>query len=125
MVAFFFSFNQCHALLEITAGEHVGRPGEEIDIPIFISGPDGFLGVDLAFSVGDGGSVLGGIETIAITSVDAMTGPTVFDGRTIQEPFFEPGTSCVSYCDEGCGHFSACGYDYGEWAINDRSFEDS
>ena len=61
------SLSQCHAVLVISAGEHTGLPGEQVDIPIFISGPDGFLGVDLAFAIGDGGSVLGGSETIQVT----------------------------------------------------------
>ena len=41
-----------------------------IDIPVLISGGEDIRGTTLAFSVGDGGPVLGGSETVTIDAVD-------------------------------------------------------
>ncbi len=68
----------CYATLEISVGNHEARPGETVDIPVMISGPDAFQNFALAFGVGDNGPVVGGSETIAVSAVDFTTGPTVW-----------------------------------------------
>lgn len=54
-----------------------------VQVPVFISGGELIQDLTIGFSVGDGGPVLGGVETILITDVDYLTG-TIFEGQTLQ-----------------------------------------
>ncbi|MCH7685495.1 MAG: cadherin repeat domain-containing protein [Planctomycetes bacterium] len=53
-----------------------------IDIPVMISGGENIANATVGFSVGDGGPILSGTETVTITAVDHTNG-TVWGGQAI------------------------------------------
>ncbi len=58
-----------------------------IDIPVYISGGDTITAISLAFSVGDGGPLLSGSETISFTDIAPHAGVapagTIWAGKSI------------------------------------------
>ena len=66
----------------ITINDVSGAAGSVVPVPVYISGGANVSAVALAFSVGDGGPVLGGTQTISIKSVDYLTG-TIWSGQAL------------------------------------------
>ncbi len=65
-----------------------------IDIPVYISGGETMDAAGIALSVGDGGSMLGGTETIYFSGIDFTTG-TVWAGKPIVSTDMYPGNAGV------------------------------
>ncbi len=63
-------------------------------IPVFFTGDEAIASVSLAFSIGDGGPVLGGTETVTITAVDFIT-DTIWPAGGISFNF-QPGDTAQS-----------------------------
>ena len=79
----------------ISVGNHVASVGGSFDIPVLITGGENMASATVGFSVGDGGSVLAGTETVAITAVDHVTG-TVWGGSPIVISPPAPGLPAAS-----------------------------
>jgi hypothetical protein len=68
-----------HGAVVLVPDIEVDQSQREVDVPILLSGGDELQNLSIAFSIGDGGPLLGGIETIEIIGV-RYQGETIFDG---------------------------------------------
>ena len=81
----------------ITINNISAAAGGSVTVPVYISGGANVSAVTLAFSVGDGGSVLGGTETLTISSVDYLAG-TIWSGHVVntgESPSSPPVQSAI------------------------------